>query len=156
MKSISHTTTEDVKLVTSEEFTLSSSTLLTTKNLFQDSLIPEEDSDHSSNNKNTPILVDDGSISETRTHLQWTRCGRIVLTSKDKQLILNGSKLKYNHINAFHNIAKVQFPLKGGFHNTLLLNKTVLNLEDYEQSLQIMFIPDRSHWALLQVVRSDV
>jgi len=57
MKSISHTTTEDVKLVTSEEFTLSSSTLSTIKNLFQDSLIPEEDSDHSSNNKNTPILA---------------------------------------------------------------------------------------------------
>jgi len=61
-----------------------------------------------------------------------------------------------NHINAFHNIAKVQFPLIGGLHNSLLLNKTVFNLEDYEQSLQIIFIPDRLHWALLQVVKCDV
>ena len=68
-------------------------------------------------------------------------------------MILNGSKLKDNYINAFHNIAKVQFPLIRGFHNSLLLNKTLLNLEDYEQSLQMLFIPDRSHWAVLQVVK---
>ena len=71
-------------------------------------------------------------------------------------MILNGSKLKDNHINAFHNIAKVQFPLIGGLHNSSLLNKTLLNLEDYEQSLQMLFIPDRSHWAVLQVVKCDV
>ena len=71
-------------------------------------------------------------------------------------MILNGSKLKDNHTNTFHNIAKVQFPLIGGLHNSLLLNKTLLNVEDYEQSLQILFIPDRSQWAVLQVVKCDV
>ena len=71
-------------------------------------------------------------------------------------MILNGSKLKDNHINAFHNIAKMQFRLIGGLHNSLLLNKTLLNLEDYEQSLQMLFIPDRSHWAVLQVGKCDV
>ena len=29
-------------------------------------------------------------------------------------------------------------------------------MEDYEQSLQMLFIPDRSHWAVLQVVKCDV
>lgn len=51
---------------------------------------------------------------------------------------------------------KVQFPLIGGLHNTLLLHKTLLNLQDYNHSLQIIFITDRAHWALLQVVRNDV
>ena len=64
-------------------------------------------------------------------------------------MILNGSKLKDNHIN----VAKVHI---GGLRNSLLLNKTLLNLEDYEQSLQMLFIPDRSHWAVLQVVKCDV
>ena len=147
---------DNLKLITSKEFTLNSSTLLTIQNIFQDSQQVIKDNSHTSTNTNTLILVNDDNISKTATLLQWTSCGRIILTSKDKQLILNGSKLKDNHINAFHNIAKMQFPLIGGLHNSLLLNKTVFNLEDYEQSLQIIFIPDRLHWALLQVVKCDV
>ena len=59
------------------------------------------------------------------------------------------------HIIAYQNIARVQFPDVGGLHNTLLLHKTTLILEDYEQSLQILHIQDRFHWALLQVVGED-
>ena len=148
---ISQTNSDNMKLITSEEFTLNSSTLLTIQNIFQDS--QHADNHTSANSRNSPILINDGDIpvSNAEVKLQWTICGRITLTSKDKQLILNGSKLKDNHINAFHNVAKMQFPLIGGLHNTLILNKTLLNVRDFAQSLQILFIPDRSHWALLQV-----
>ena len=88
-----------------------------------------------------PIEIDDNK-SQHESELPWTTCGRIILTSKDRQSLLNVRKLKDNHVNAFHNIAKIQFPLIGGLHNTLLLHKTSLNLQDYNQSLQIiMFIP---------------
>ena len=59
------------------------------------------------------------------------------------------------HINAFQNIARVQFPNVGALHNTLLFHKTTLLLEDYEQSLQIIHIKDRFHWASLQVIGQD-
>ena len=38
----------------------------------------------------------------------------------------------------------------------MLLHKTTLILENYEQSLQIIHIQDRFHWALLQIVGEDV
>lgn len=80
-------------------------------------------------------------------------------TNKEGQatkLILNGKELTDLHINAYQSIARVQFPHVGGLHNTLLLHKTSLNLQDYKQSLQIIHIQDRSHWVLLQVVGKDV
>ena len=60
------------------------------------------------------------------------------------------------HINAYQNIARVQFPNVGGLHNTLFLHKTSLLLDNYEQSLQIIHIKDRFYWALLQVTGEDI
>ena len=50
----------------------------------------------------------------------------------------------------------MQFPNVGGLHNTLLLHKTSLLLDNYEQSLQIIHIKDRFHWDLLQVTGEDI
>ena len=103
------------------------------------------------------MSLDNKTTHETYFNNNWIKCGRILLTKKDKQQIVNEKKLTDLHINAYQNIARIQFPHVGGLHNTLLLHKTSLILEDYEQSLQIIHIQDRFHcWALLQVVGEDV
>ena len=87
-------------------------------------------------------------------------CGRVSLTKKDKQCILLGKQLPDMHINAFHNIARRQFPLIGGLYNTLVLKKISLATEGFDhehaQSLQIIHIKERSHWAALQLVKSEL
>ena len=91
---------------------------------------------------------------------QWVKCGRVSLTKKDKQCILLGKQLSDVHINAFHNIARCQFPLVGGLYNTLVLKKMSLATEGFDhehvQSLQIIHIKERSHWATLQLVKSEL
>ena len=61
----------------------------------------------------------------------------------NKQQIVNEKELTDLYINAYQNIARVQFPNFGGLHNTLLLHKTSLLFDNYEQSLQIIHIKDR-------------
>ena len=78
MNTISQIVTDNIKLITSEEF---SSTLLTIQNIFRD-----EVKDTCTNSRNNPILVNDDNRLEAETQLQWTKCGRIILTNKDKQL----------------------------------------------------------------------
>ena len=81
MNTISQINTDNIKLITSEEFSFNSSTLLTIQNIFRD-----EVKDTCTNSRNNPILVNDDNRLEAETQLQWTKCGRIILTSKDKQL----------------------------------------------------------------------
>lgn len=124
--------TDNAKLLTLEEFTLNSSTTLNIQNIFQDS--------NPTAIQSRKTLTPPGNKTESETqHVPindcWTKCGRIGLTKKDKQQILNGKELTDMHVNAFQNIARVQFSLTGGLHNTLLLYKTSLTLENYEQSL---------------------
>ena len=114
---------------------------------------------HDCNSTGIPIqqklVVSPDNTTKHKTHY-WTKCGSILLTKKDSQQIVNEKELTDLHINAFQNIARVQFPNVGGLHNTLLLHKTTLLLEDYEQSLQIIHIKDRFHWASLQVIDKDI
>ena len=107
--------------------------------------------------KQRQVSLDNETKHETqRNNNNWFKCGRILLTKKYKQQIVNKKELTDLHINAYQNIARVQFPNVGGLHNTLLLHKTSLLLDNYEQSLQIIHIKDRFHWALLQVIGEDI
>ena len=88
----------------------------------------------------------------------------IEYTKKDKQHILLGKELSDLHVNAFHSVARRQFPLVGGLYNTLVLKKMLKKMSltkdgsDYEhaQSLQIIHIKERSHWAALLLVKSEI
>ena len=83
--------------------------------------------------------------------------GRILLTKKDKQCILNGKELSNLHIIAFQSIARREFPQVGGLHNTLVLHKMSLtDKEGFEQFIQILHIKERSHWATLQLVGTEI
>ena len=50
----------------------------------------------------------------------WSRCGDVVLSKKDLQIILGGKELSDLHIDAFQNLVKMQFPHIGGLQTTLL------------------------------------
>ena len=84
----------------------------------------------------------------------WTKCGRVLLTEK---CITNGKELSDLHINAFQSIARREFPQVGGLHNTLVLHKMSLTDEEgFEQFIQIFPIKERSHWATLQIVGTEI
>ena len=61
----------------------------------------------------------------SRTEECWIRCGGIIFTKKDLQLITGGKELTDKHVNAYQSIMKHQFPSMGGFQNTLLFFVTV-------------------------------
>ena len=87
----------------------------------------------------------------------WTRCGGIVLTKKDLQLITSGRELSDMHVNAYQNLMRKQFPHIGGFKNTLLELKSPLphHKESGSKSLQIIHTRN-SHWASLQISGTDI
>ena len=142
---------ESMKTLTMKSFKLTSNVMSGIQNIFQDSNPPMVPI------KQKQVSLDNQTKHETqRNNNNWIKCGRILLTKKDKQQIVNEKELTDLHINAYQNIARVQFPNVGGLHNTLLLHKTSLLLDNYEQSLQIIHIKDRFHWALLQVIGEDI
>ena len=142
---ISKINDNNAKLLMLEKFILDSNIMQIIQNIFQDDIPTVVES------KKTPKPTDSKTESESKhiVNEPWIKCGRIALSKKDKQQIVNGKELTDMHINAFQSLARESFPLIGGLHNTLLLDKTSLAVKNYEQSLQIVHIPDRSHWALL-------
>ena len=124
-----------------EKFILDSNIMHIIQNIFQDDIPTVVES------KKTPKPTDSKTESEFKhiVNEPWIKCGRIALSKKDKQQIVNGKELTDMHINAFQSLARESFLLIGGLHNTLLLDKTSLAVKNYEQSLQIIHIPDRSH-----------
>ena len=102
------------------------------------------------------IVLDDSYIAKSVTADKWVTCGRISLNKKDKQHILQGEELTDLHVNAFHSLARMQFPSVGGLYNTLVLKKMSLTKDSSTQSLQIIHIEERSHWAALQLVKSVI
>ena len=72
-------------------------------------------------------VVDDKHKMTTRKYLPrkkdeecWTISGRIVLITKDLQLVTNVRELSNMHVNAYQNLIKKQFPHISVFQSTLL------------------------------------
>ena len=102
-------------------------------------------------------MISDENVGTSVSFDHWITCGRISLTKKDKQHILGGKELSDMHINAFQSIARRQFPHVGGLYNTLLLDRMLVTHDQgCEQSLQIIHIKDRAHWAALQFIQSEI
>ena len=109
------------------------------------------------------VILDDKNATDNCKSViadQWVKRGRISLTKKDKQHILHDKELLDLHVNAFHSIARTQFPLIGGLYNTLVLKNMSLTKDgcdhEHAQSLQIIHIKERSHWAVLQFIKSEI
>ena len=164
---LQHTTGEGPKssvtsdqLFLSDQLVLSEMAMLTIQNIFQDSVSDTSAQSKSCTNKSSmPVIsITDETVPDNcRNADHWTKCGRVSLTKKDKQCILNGKELSDLHINAFQSIARREFPqVGGGLHSTLVLHQMSLVEEGYEQFIQIIHIKERSHWATLQLVRSEI
>ena len=67
----------------------------------------------------------------------WSRCGDVVLSRKDLQIILGGKELSDLHIDAFQNLVKMQFPHIGGLQTMLLQTKLPLKCNGGETLLQV-------------------
>ena len=124
---LQHTTTEEglkFSLDTSDQLILSQMAMLTIQNIFQESVSDTSAQSKSCINKlSMPVIsITDETVPDNcRNADHWTKCGRVSLTKKDKQCILNGKELSDLHINAFQSIVRREFPQVGGLHNTLVL-----------------------------------
>ena len=151
------TTTEgpNCSLVTLDQLVLSEMAMLKIQNIFQDSV---SDTLAQSKSSSVPVIsITDETVPDNcRSADHWIKCGRVALTKKDKQLILNDKELLDVHVNAFQSIARREFTLVGGFHDTLVLHKMTLMEEGCEQFVQIMHIKEKSHWATLQLIGRDI
>ena len=160
---------KNAELMLSQHLVLTEAIAMNVMNLLQDSsaagvLETRSTSKLTSKTTSEQIIVFDDR--NTTTHCQsvsadqWVACDRISLTKKDKQHILLGKELSDLHVNAFHSVARRQFPLVGGLYNTLALKKVSLTKDgsdhEHAQSLQIIHIKERSHWAALQLVKSEI
>ena len=150
-------------LVTSDHLILSEMAMCKIQNIFQDSVsdtLAQSKGAISKSSTSIPssipvISITDESVPDNCNY--WTKCGRVLLTKKDKQCIVNGKELSDLHINAFQSIARREFPQVGGLHNTLVLHKMSLTDEEgFEQFIQILHIKERSHWATLQIVGTEI
>ena len=137
------------------QLVLSEMAILKIQNIFQDSV---SDTLAQSKSSIVPVIsITDETVPDNcRSADHWIKCGRVALTKKDKQLILNDKELLDVHVNAFQSIARREFPQVGGFHNTLVLHKMTLMEEGCEQFVQIMHIKEKSHWATLQLIGRDI
>ena len=101
------------------------------------------------------VINDSDAITNSETVLdQWTQCGNIILSKKQKQDLLRGRELNDIHINAFQNLLKSQFTEVSGLHNIVLQSKTQFlkcELNSHKRILQIIHKPN--HWAALQIFR---
>ena len=101
-------------MVTSDQLVLSEMAMLKIQNIFQDNV-----SDTLAQSKSSVIpviaITDETVPDNYRSADHWIKCGRVALTKKDKQLILN--YYVDVHVNAFQSIARREFPQVGGFHN---------------------------------------
>jgi len=82
-----------------------------------------------------------------------TCCG-FRLTIRERQNILNGGCLTVRIINAACAILRKQFPGYGGFESTLLQQCT-RGLANTTNAMQIIHLPEKSHWAVISTIGCD-
>ena len=115
---------------------------------------------YATSSKDFPVVINDSNATTDRETVvldQWTQCGNITLSKKEKQDLLHGRELNDLHINAFQNLLKSQFTEVGGLHNTLLQSQTQFiksELNSHKHILQIIHMPN--HWAALQIFGGDI
>lgn len=54
---------------------------------------------------------------------EWVRCGSIILSKHDKEIISSGQRLTDKHINFAHSLLKRQFPSLEGLQSNLYQNR---------------------------------
>ena len=79
----------------------------------------------------------------------WVKCGKIVLTTKDKNIIQNGSKLTDIQVNVSQQLLKKEFSSFNGFQFTLYQLKHPLDHK--ENAIQILHV-DKNHLAVISTV----
>ena len=159
---------KNAEVMVSQDLVLTEATATNVMNLLQDSNAVDafETANTSKRAKGTStqiVILDDKNATDSCKSViadQWVKRGRISLTKKDKQHILHDKELLDLHVNAFHSIARTQFPLIGGLYNTLVLKNMSFTKDgcdhEHAQSLQIIHIKERSHWAVLQLIKSEI
>ena len=137
---------EKVSLLTAQNLSLSQQSLLIIKNLHAS----HTKSCQSPNSSSQKVIATNKQCSSTSAKSNyWVKCGTITLKKQDLQLIKNDKELTDQHVNAFQNVVKSNFPLIGGLQHTLLQYKSPVQLQD-GNGLQILHIDDH-HWATLQI-----
>ena len=157
---------KNAEVMVSQHLVLTEPAAMNVTNLLQDSNAADVFKSGSTRklgtNAQTIVLDDKNTTNHCKSVNadQWVKCSRISLTKKDKQHILLDKELLDLHINAFHSIARTQFLLVGSLYNTLVLKNMSLTKDgcdhEHAQSLQIIHIKERSHWAAIQLIKSEL
>ena len=81
----------------------------------------------------------------------WVKCGAIILTIADKQLLINGHELHDDHVNASQALLSEQFPYFSGFRCTLMQHSFNGWKDNYIQ----IFHCRGNHWITVSTVGNN-
>ena len=99
--------------------------------------------------RTVPIEVSEDETVNAEDTKQWVKCGGIILSHKDKLILMNGKMLTDMHINAAQQLLKQQFQHLNGLQSTLYQLKRPI--ENTKNAIQILHV-GKDHWAVLSSI----
>ena len=84
----------------------------------------------------------------------WITCCGFILTTQERNNLVNGGELSDRIINAAYAVLKKQFPDIGGLQSTLLQQKNC-KLTNSVDAVQIIHLSGRNHWAVISTIGCD-
>ena len=84
---------------------------------------------------------------------EWVRCGSIILSKHEKEIISSGQRLTDKHINFAHSLLKQQFPSLEGLQSTLYQNRAH-KFSSSRSALQIIHSRG-NHWIVATTLQCD-
>ena len=146
--SILSTDQMEINLLTAQNLTFTSGSLLFIKSLLEDKrkILKQKVVSQSENIS---------CKSSSGISGKWVCHGRIHLNKKDRHDISSGKELSDLHVNAYQCLLKEKLSFLHGLQNTLLQHKIPLNLKESSLSLQIIHVRN-NHWIALEISGSTV
>ena len=97
-----------------------------------------------------PIEASEDETVYAEDTKQWVKCSGIILSRKDKLLLMNGKMLTNMHINAAQQLLKQQFQYLNGLQSTLYQLKMSI-LRTQKNPIQIFHV-GKHHWVVLSSI----
>lgn len=109
----------------------------------------------SSKASNIMDLTKDNDVVEVDKAKIWITCCGFILTTQERNSLVNGSELSDRLINASCAVLKKQFPEFGGLQSTLLQQRNI-GMTNCVNAMQILHLSGRNHWAVISTIGCDI
>ena len=93
------------------------------------------------------------SSADSDLDKEWVRCGCLVLTHHDRNVLLAGQELSDKHINFAHNLLRSQFPMLNSLQSTLFQSRSQ-GFKSNVNALQIIHSRG-NHWVVATTLRCN-